>query len=88
MQADQLNWLELLDGAVAAINNSKSIHQLANEQLIKVKAAQDARANSNRPTDHFVKGDRVKVSEENRLFLDDAAGAGRAWGSLEQRGLH
>ena len=26
--------------------------------------------------------------EENRLFLDDAAGAGRAWGSLEQRGLH
>ena len=26
--------------------------------------------------------------EENRLFLDGAAGAGRAWGSLEQRGLH
>ena len=24
IQADQLNWLELLDGAVAAINNSKS----------------------------------------------------------------
>ena len=28
------------------------------------------------------------LSAENRLFLDDAAGAGRARGSLEQRGLH
>ena len=26
--------------------------------------------------------------EENMLFLDDAAGAGQTWGSLEQRGLH
>ena len=43
----------------------RAIHQLANEQLIKVKAAQDARANSNRPAYHFVKGDRVKVSMEH-----------------------
>ena len=30
-----------------------------------MKAAQDARANSSRPADHFVKGDRVKVSMEH-----------------------
>ena len=45
---------------------SRAIHRLANEQLLKVKAAQDARANSHRPTDNFIKGDRVKVSMEHR----------------------
>ena len=33
-------------------------------------------------------GNSTNESEENRVFLDGAAGAGRAWGSLEQRGLH
>ena len=60
----------------------RAIHQLANEQLIKVKAAQDARANSNRPTDHFVKGDRVKVSMEHlKLPIHSLDGAKKLRGT-------
>ena len=61
----------------------RAIYQLANEQLIKVKAAQDARSNSNRPTVNFVKGDRVKVSMEHlKLPIHSLAGAKKLRGKF------
>ena len=52
----------------------------------QVKAAQDARANSHRPTDHFVKGDRVKVSMEHlKLPIHSLDGAKKLRGKFVEK---
>ena len=59
------------------------------QNSVPVAAAPLTDANTVR-TSPWGSSDRLRMVtvEENRLSRDDAAGAGRAWGSLEQRGLH